>query len=514
MCIAVYRLSAVTTFLAIALVIAAHNPARAQEPDDGLDGDVPEWLEGFGYDHGAAEQMGDESDLEQLEAESASSDHVPAAAAQGQCQCLRCRQHLTGDWGGHRTRLQQRGIFYRGRVTQFFTGVSGGIQPPVLPAFAALGISGGNTYEYTGNSRHDFVTDLEKFGGPAHGKFIVTLEDIWGRWGNTSLETGATTPSQFSAAIPVDPAAEGIPRLTNFLIAQPLSEHLVVTVGKTRFPSVADNNIFAGGDGSDQFLNQTFCVNPLFITQIPVTTFAVGAVSPQPWGNVSITVLDPRERSTDYFQFGDLFAEGVTIFSQLKVNTKLLGKAGQHHFGGYYKQVDLIDLRFKLTPPEYPYPPAPPGLPALVTRPDSYTLFYGFDQYISEYSTPDSRGRATGWGIFGRAGLSDNGTGNPNFGAWHLSGGIGGDSPLASRRGKGDRFGIGYGFTATSSEWGALPIALFGPRDSQVVEAFYRYQITPAIDLSPDLQWIRGNLGGLTNGGDAFVYGLRLNMRL
>ena len=51
-------------------------------------------------------------------------------------------------------------------------------------------------------------------------------------------------------------------------------------------------------------------------------------------------------------------------------------------------------------------------------------------------------------------------------------------------------------------------------RDSQVIEAFYRYQLTPAISVTPDLQWIRGNLSGLTGSDDAFVYGLRMNMKL
>jgi carbohydrate-selective porin OprB len=91
---------------------------------------------------------------------------------------------------------------------------------------------------------------------------------------------------------------------------------------------------------------------------------------------------------------------------------------------------------------------------------------------------------------------------------------VGGDSPLRFRRGKRDRFGIGYSYAATSTEGGEIPRTLFGPRDSQIVEAYYRYQMTPAVDLSPDIQWVRGDLGGLTDGDDAWVYGVRLNMTL
>ena len=149
-----------------------------------------------------------------------------------------------------------------------------------------------------------------------------------------------------------------------------------------------------------------------------------------------------------------------------------------------------------------------------MTRPETYAIFYGFDQYLATYGLPDVRGNPEGWGVFGRASIADGATGNPNFAAWHVSAGIGGSSPLKCRRGKGDRFGIGYAYTATSTEYGAIPQALFGPRDAQNIEMYYRYQLTPAIEVTPDVQWVQGMLGGLTNGDDAFVGGIRLNMKL
>ena len=70
------------------------------------------------------------------------------------------------------------------------SGVGGGVNPPVLPPFAALGIGGGDTFEYTGNSRHDFLVSLDKFGGLPHSKFVVTMENVWGRWGNGVVRNG------------------------------------------------------------------------------------------------------------------------------------------------------------------------------------------------------------------------------------------------------------------------------------------------------------------------------------
>ena len=133
---------------------------------------------------------------------------------------------------------------------------------------------------------------------------------------------------------------------------------------------------------------------------------------------------------------------------------------------------------------------------------------------MTTYGPPDARGNPEGWGFFGRASIADGATGNPNWAAWHVSAGIGGSSPLCRRRGKGDRFGIGYAYTATSTEFGAIPQFLFAPRDAQVIEAYYRYQLTPAIEVTPDVQWVYGMLGGLTDGDGAIVAGIRLNMKL
>ena len=187
---------------------------------------------------------------------------------------------------------------------------------------------------------------------------------------------------------------------------------------------------------------------------------------------------------------------------------------GEQHVGGFYKNFEQINVQFTPLPPTYPYPPAPPGAPPFATLSDTYAIFYGFDQYLVTYGKPDARGNTEGWGLFGRASLADGGTGNPNWGAWHLSAGIGGNSPLKNRRGKGDRFGLGYAYTATSTEFGAIPRFLFDPRDAQVIEAYYRYKVTPAVEVTPDVQFVHGMLGGLTGGDDAIVAGIRLNIHL
>lgn len=513
--------------------LLAVSPAWGQQYG-GEDEHVPDWLTDLEYEYGEDQDstsgtdqpFGNESYDDSLVdpsqpigqgtqmSQAGPTTGRPQQPSEPSYKRLLCRDKLTGDWLGCRSRLQKNGIIYRGRTTHFFFGVGGGVNQPVPPGLpSALGIVGGDRYEYTGNSRHDLLIDLDKFGGLPHSKLAVTMENIWGRWGNVSFETGAVSPVLFNTVMPVDPDADGVPRMTNFMLVQPLSEKFILTAGKTRTVGIADNNVFAGGDGSDQFLNQSLVANPLLVPMIPLSTFVVGAAMPQEWGHVGVSVLDTIERSTDYFDFESIYSEGAIILGQLQVDTNFFQKAGEHHVTGFYKDSNQVDLAFN-PQPNYPYPPAGPGVPLFQQRTSSYAICYGFDQYLSVFGPPDRRGHPEGWGLFGRAGIADGANGNPNFLGWHASGGFGGSNPMRCRRGKGDRWGIGYAYSGASTGFGPIPQALFGPRDPQVLEAFYRYRYTPAIEITPDVQWVRGILGGLTDGDDAFVFGIRMNMIL
>ncbi|MBS0266291.1 MAG: carbohydrate porin, partial [Planctomycetes bacterium] len=503
----------------LCLSLLSFGTAWGQEDVEWQESDVAEWLEPFeqeGETHFGTADAPVETDRPMESPDSESLPKPPGDDKAGETPVMTQppqsvkkgiweRDRFLGEVLGGRTILRKRGIRYRGRVTQFFFGIQGGVEPPVNPAlasapgFGSLGIQGGNQFEYTGNSRHDFLVDLDQFGGLPHSKFVVTLENLWGRFGNVSFDSGGSTPAVFNAVMPVDPSASGTLYVTNFMVAQPLSKQFVVTVGKTRLVGVADNNIFAGGDGSDQFVNQTFCMNPLFVPQLPFSTFAVGAVALPEWGSAALTVVDPSDRTFEFMDLGSLYNKGVMLFPQVKVKTRFFDLPGQQHFGGFYKHVELLDIRFVPLPPSYPLPPDPSGAPQFQTHHNSYAIIYGFDQYVTTYGPANARGHTPGWGVFGRGGIADGATGNPAFSAWHASAGIGGESPIRTRQDKGDRFGLGYGYTATAKDWGPIPRALFGPRDAQVVEAYYAYMLTPAIVVTPDVQWVQGNLGGLSH---------------
>lgn len=220
------------------------------------------------------------------------------------------------------------------------------------------------------------------FGGLSKGKLLIGAQHWWGDFGNVSLHTGAYAPAVFAAALPPTLDDPGVPYVTDFLFTQPLSEKLVVFAGKKNVIGGADQDIFAGGDGTDQFMNQALVANPAFLLAMPYSSFTTGVALPQKWGMLSAYVYDPQDRTTDFFRLEDLFSKGVIVGGQANVNTNFFAKPGEHHVGFIWKHLDLPDLSFAPPPPDYPYPPAAPGAPTIK---DSYTLYYGFDQYLKVF---------------------------------------------------------------------------------------------------------------------------------
>jgi porin len=409
------------------------------------------------------------------------------------------RETMTGDWKGYRTSLRESGVTLGGKATQMAFGVDGGINRPLPPSLSILGP--GDTFKYTGRTEYDAAFDLEKFGGPPLGRLHVRAEHWYGQFGNVSLNTGALTPAVFPALLPPAPERQGEIMLTNFRILQPISEGLVVFAGKTDFLGEADQNIFAGGDGTQQFINQAFVANPAFLLGLPYSSFTAGFALPQEWGRFGFSVIDPRDRSTDLFRFDDLFARGIIMIGETHVDTNFFGLPGQHHVGAVWKHHDQIDLRFNVSPPgNYPYN-APPG--PLETKSDAYSFYYGFDQFLVTYTDDPRRG----WGFFGRASVSDP---NPTPIRYFLSLGIGGDSDL--RVGHKDTFGVGIYQTIASNQFGPIPRAVLDPRNGTGVELYYNFQVTPWLNVTPDIQFIRPGNRAISE--DAFVYGIRLTMIL
>lgn len=205
-------------------------------------------------------------------------DAVTEAAELGDDGCdIWARPTLTGNWWGFRDQLKESGVQFAGRSTQFAFGIDGGINSPPPPPLAF-----GNTFKYTGRGEYDLILDLEKFGGLPKGTLLVRAEHWYGQYANVSVNSGAFWPTIFPAALPPsNPNNPGVPYLTNFLFTQPLSQCLVLFAGKKDVLGAADQDIFAGGDGTSQFVNQALITNPAFLLGLPYSSYTAGFVSPQ-----------------------------------------------------------------------------------------------------------------------------------------------------------------------------------------------------------------------------------------
>ncbi len=322
---------------------------------------------------------------------------------------------MTGDWGGFRSYLQDHGVNFAGRLTHFAFGVAGGINQPTVPALGQ-----GNAFKYTGRGEYDLLFDLDKLVGLPHGRLLVRAEHWFGTYGNITSRTGSFTPAVFPANLPPRPDDPGMLYMTNFMYTQPLSEQWVVFAGKRDVLGLVDQDIFSGGDGTDQFVNQALIANPAFLLGLPYSSFSAGVALRQEWGSLNTYVYDAKDRTAEFFDVNTLFKKGVIVGSELTVKTRMFDLPGEQHVGGMWKHVDLTNLRFNEPPPgEYPEPTVP-GFPTL---PNSWTIYHGFDQYFVQFDEDSERG----WGLFGRASLSD---GNPTPVRYFFSLGLGGNSPF------------------------------------------------------------------------------------
>ena len=104
-----------------------------------------------------------------------------------------------------------------------------------------------------------------------------------------------------------------------------------------------------------------------------------------------------------------------------------------------------------------------------------------FDQALWVDPTDQTRS----WGVFGNAGISD---GKPNPIHWSTILGIGGSSPIPSR--KLDTFGIAYYYLGFSDDFKNVVRPIMPVRDERGLELFYNVGVTPWCHITADLQVI------------------------
>lgn len=396
------------------------------------------------------------------------------------CDASRCDAHRMSlesacrRWESIKCGLEEEcGIDFEGSVTNFYQGVSsGGLQ---------------RKFRYGGHAEYDFDLDLGKISG--WNGFTLKLGSEHRFADTVNGATGSVAPVALAPNLP-EPETDDL-ALIEVRLGYELSENLELFAGKLDTLTF-DRNAFAHGNGDERFFSTPFNYNSIAAKTIPYSALGAGFNIMRDGQRVfTLGVLNSEETPTTV-GISDLFAGGAVILSELRIPVRLLGRSGQHLIGGSWssKTFTSLDQNGRIDFPDIP----------IAAKRGSWALSWNFDQFLWQ----DRCDPARGWGLFGRAGISD---GNPNPIEWSLSFGVGGDSRIAGR--EDDRFGLGWYYLGLSDEFGPVLTTLLG--DGQGVEMYYDIAVSERLRMTFDFQIVEPN----TVGTDwALVPGIRAHIEL
>jgi porin len=372
------------------------------------------------------------------------------------------RSTLTGDWGGLRNQLAEKGVTLDLSVTQSGQGV----------------VNGGKSGAWQYGGRGDIILNLDSQKlGLWPGAFLNLEAE--GNWASAvNANTGALMPVNNSQILPLP--GENFD-LISLNFSQFLSPYFGLTFGKyaTITATSGDMNEFAHGKGDTQFMNMALNFNPLMALTVPYSTLGTGLIvlpTKDPKEAIVTVMVLQANGQPNTSGFGDLDGNKITLAAEGRVRTDFFNLTGHQLFGTTFsnKKFTSIDQRLGSIVETR----------ALDGKKGSWNLYYNFDQYLYE----PKKGADRGVGLFGRLSVSD---GDPNLMKFFGSFGVGGKGVFDSR--PQDQFGLGYYFInmANPTIQGPLQTRNF-LRDEYGFEAYYNFAITPWLKLTPDIQIVRG----------------------
>ncbi len=379
--------------------------------------------------------------------------------------------YLTGDWGGARTDLANKGVQFEVEWNNFVQGVADG--------------GTNDTTEYGATIDYTINLDLMRMGVLPGALIKFHAESRWGD--SVNGDAGTILPVNTRFLFPVTKTLDadiGI-TVTDLNYTQFLSPHLGVILGKLDTLD-GDPNEFASGRGTSQFMNANFVFNPTLALRLPYSTLGAGVIwmpiPPGAKGGITVTsVFMNTDDSSTTTGFND-FGKGTTWNTEADFKYQLGSLPGGMNVGALYSfNQDFVHLNSRLV-----FQPGE-GL-SFASKDSTWAAYWSGWQYLyvddSGGKPPvQMRGAPTreGIGLFARFGLADKET-NPV--EWAVSGGIGGRGLIPTRHN--DTFGVGYYYNSIQT----LRLSgLLGQMDSaEGFEAFYNIAVTPACRVSLDVQ--------------------------
>lgn len=378
---------------------------------------------------------------------------------------------LTGNWGGLRSTLAERGVTFDLDWTNYDQGVVSGEDD--------------KGFKYGGRVDAWLNFDTGRLGLWEGGALRTHTEYRYGAL--SSSLGGALVPTNAGLVLPTGESHDVV--VTSIHLAQRIGDRINLLIGKISPVDLLAGDPFYGGAGQTRFLNVAFSAPPSGVTPA-VFTGAVVTVRSAPitW---TFMVFDPDDRTRDYWP-DHFFDNGVTY----SVAANYVGQTWGHTSGisayGTYTTKDGANLAELLLPADL----------RTGDRHHSWHVGLQFSQFVRE----KPQRPAEGWGLFLKIGGSE---GNPNPYQGTLIGGVGGKGLFDTR--PNDTFGVGYFYVNFSDELQSTLNPFLRFTDEQGVEAFYNYMVKDWLMVSGDLQYVDPALGDTKN---AFVAGVRVRVRL
>ena len=273
------------------------------------------------------------------------------------------RSTLTGDWGGLRNQLAEKGVTLDLSVTQIGQGV----------------VRGGKSGAWQYGGRGDIILNLDSQKlGLWPGAFLnLEAEGNWASAVNGN--TGALMPVNSSQTVP-QPGQNF--DLVSLNFTQFLSPYFGLTIGKyaTVTATSGDMNEFAHGKGDTQFMNMALNFNPLTAFTVPYSTLGTGVIvlptkDPKE-ATVSVLVLQANGKPNTS-GFGDLDGNKLTLAAEGRVRTDFFNLTGHQLFGTTFS-----NKKFTSTDQRLDRDTIQNG--TLKAEKGSWNIYYNFDQYLYE----------------------------------------------------------------------------------------------------------------------------------
>ena len=380
------------------------------------------------------------------------------------------RDTLTGNWGGFRDQLAEKGVRLDLEVTEYYQGMFLG--------------DGNDDFEFGGRDDALVSFDTKKIGiwdgGGLHIHLTYRSGDL------PAFRGGSLWPVNTGSILPLH--EKDSLAASSLYLSQRFGDSASVLLGKVNAVDLLAADPFFGGWGNHRFMNLAFVAPPSGVVP-PVIMGAVANYRAAPY-ILTFMVFDPADRTGDYWP-DDLFTDGVNLSFGATRELEFFGRRASISFTGTYSTEDQANLSEIVLPPEL--------------RTGVKYGAYNFSLKISHLLIESPISPGEGLGIYARAAMAD---GNPNPIETSFTGGLAGYRLVPGRLD--DVFGIGYFYYDFSEDLKSAVQPLLNFDHEQGFEIFYNLAVTPWFRVAADLQWISP---ASSDNDDVWVGGLRLNIR-